>query len=97
MIQTIVVSIVASTGFWTFLNAIIQNKQKSKSVNRKALLALLHDKLYTTAEEIIRNGTVTVDQLDNLNYLITPYFDMGGNGLCKRLYEEVLKLPIKKE
>lgn len=92
----IIVAVVASSGFWAFLQAWIGAKGKKKSVDRKALLALLHDKLYTACREVIKKGEIAADEYENLHYLYEPYLGMGGNGTCERLMNEVDKLPIIK-
>lgn len=94
IIVTIIVTLVASSGFWAFISTIIANKAKKNSVSRKALLALLHDRLYFLLEKYIEQGSVTHDQHENIMYLYNPYVEMGGNGTCERLINEFNKLPI---
>lgn len=94
-ITTIIIAVVASGGFWTMLQKVIESRKNKQSVEREALLALLHDKIYDKCEGIISNGSVSTDEYENLEYLYTPYENMGGNGTCHRLMEEVKKLPIR--
>lgn len=97
VIITIVGAVFASTGFWAFLNNLIQEKRTKESVERTALLGLLHDKIYFLCKEYIKKGHVTIEEYDNLTYLYTPYEKLGGNGTGKRLYEQVKGLPIREE
>ena len=92
----IIIAILGSTGLWTLINNLITNYKNKKSVERSALLALLHDKLYYLCQHFIAKGSITTDELEIIEYLYKPYSALGGNGTCRRLYEEVLKLPIKK-
>ena len=92
----IIIAILGSAGLWTFINNIVTNRKSKKSVERQALLALLHDKMYYLCQHFIEKGTITADELENIEYLYKPYEALGGNGTCKRLYEEVLRLPITK-
>ncbi len=92
----IIIAILGSTGLWTLINNIITYFKDKKSIEKKALLALLHDKLYYLCQHFISKGSITADELENLEYLYKPYSSLGGNGTCKRLYEEVLRLPITK-
>lgn len=85
-------AVFASTGFWTLINAIYQNKAKSKTAERAALVALLHDRIYDLSQHYISRGYVTVEEYDNLNYLWEPYNDLGGNGTGKKLFEQVGKI-----
>ena len=94
LVVTIIITVVASSGFWAFLQSILNNRAKKKSIDRRALLALLHDKLYCSLSEIILKGTISPDDYDNLMYLYEPYKELGGNGTCERMMEEVKKMPI---
>ena len=96
ILVTIIVTVVASSGFWAFLQAVLQNRARKKSIDRKALLALLHDKLYFLLSESVRRGSISADEYENIMYLYEPYAEMGGNGTCERLLKEVNKLPITK-
>ena len=95
MIVTIVVTVLASSGFWAFISAMLVNRIKKKSSSSKALLALLHDRLYYLLENHIAHGSVKPDEHENIMYLYEPYVEMGGNGTCERLIVEFNKLPIE--
>lgn len=91
VLLTAVASVLASTGFWTFLQA----RMNKKSLTRKMLLGLAHDRIIDLCMEYIERGTVTHDELENLlDYLYDPYEKMGGNGSAKRLVEIVKNLPV---
>ena len=86
--------IFASTGFWTFVTKLWETKYRKKSAVTRAVLALLHDKLYYLCEKQINTfGNITADELENLTYLFEPYKEMGGNGTCEHLYNECKNLP----
>ena len=97
IIIAIFTAVFASTGFWTLINTIYQNRAKSKKAEKAALVALLHDRIYDLSQQYITRGFVTVEEYDNLNYLWEPYSDLGGNGTGKKLFEQVGKLDIKGE
>lgn len=88
--------VLASTGFWQFITEWWKKKSGKKTVVAKAVLALLHDKLYYLCEKHIENGYITVDELDNLTWLFEPYEEMGGNGTCRQLFEDCKRLPKAK-
>lgn len=96
MTLQLIIGIFASTGFWSLINTIYINRRKSKSVEDKAIMALLHDRLYELCNNHIKNGYVTQDEYENLIYLYEPYKDLGGNGTCKKLMETVDKLEFRK-
>lgn len=94
---TILASVLASSGLWALLQTLIVNKQTKDTSERKALLALLHDRIYTEAKHRIAEKTISTEDYDNLRYLYEPYKALGGNGTCERLMNEVNRLPIKEE
>ena len=62
-----------------------------------AQIASLHDKIYNKCHYYIEAGWVSLDDLENLDYLYSAYKALGGNGTAKILYEKVKKLPNTKE
>jgi hypothetical protein len=91
----IVLTIFASTGFWTLINNIIDRKSKRKNADTKLLLGLAHDRICYLAEVYIKRGYITKDEYENLNdYLFIPYEERGGNGTAAKLMAEVRKLPM---
>ena len=94
MIVTIIVAVFASTGFWAFINRVMQRKDE-KSPDRQMLLGLAHDRICYLAEKYIEIDGITRDEYENLHdYLYKPYKALGGNGTVDRLMEEVDNLPI---
>lgn len=85
-------SVLASTGFWTFL----QTRREKKSLTRKMLLGLAHDRIIELCMDYIERDSITHDELENLlDYLYDPYEKMGGNGSAKRLVDIVKNLPVR--
>lgn len=52
----------------------------------------MHDRIYTICEEILKEGTLTTEQMRNLEYLYRPYKKLGGNGTGKLMFEAVSEL-----
>lgn len=96
-ILTIIASVLTCSGLWALIQTLVVNKQTKDTAERKALLALLHDRIYTEAKVRIKEGRVSTEDYDNLRYLYEPYKALGGNGTCERLMNEVDRLPIKEE
>lgn len=94
-IINIAIAVVASTGFWTFIQTMWSNRRKGKSTTGAAMLALLHDRLYSLMQKYIDRGSITPDEYENISYLYEPYRRLGGNGTCERLYDEVKSLKIQ--
>lgn len=93
MVITIVGSVLASSGFWAFL----QNRKDKNDSKKELLIGLAHDRIIYLGKSYIDRGYITMDEYENLNdYLYVPYAKNGGNGSAKRVMDEVNKLPIKK-
>lgn len=91
MIVTIVCSVLASSGFWAY----IQKKNDAKDNKTKLLIGLAHDRIMYLGTTYIERGSITKDEYENLHdYLYEPYRAEGGNGSAKRIMNEVDKLPI---
>ena len=90
---TIVCAVVASSGFWAYLQA----RREKKDVKTQMLIGLGHDRILTLGMGYIERGSITEEEYENLyEYLYKPYEKMGGNGSAKRVMAEVNKLPIHK-
>lgn len=89
-----IIAIFASTGFWQFVIAVWQSTKKSQSDLEKAVIAMLHDKIFDKAERYLKRGGITIKELDNLRCLYTPYSGLGGNGTGEKLFKDCLDLPL---
>lgn len=93
MVVTIVCAVIASSGFWAF----IQKKNDNKDVKSQMLIGLAHDRIIFLGMHYIERRWITQDEYENLyEYLYKPYEKLGGNGSAKRIMTEVNKLPIRK-
>ena len=92
MTLTVVVAVIASSGFWAF----IQRKAEKKDLKTEMLVGLAHDRILFLGMKYIERQWITKDEYENLyEYLYRPYEKLGGNGSAKRIMKEVDKLPIK--
>ncbi len=92
MAITIICSVLASSGFWAF----IQKRGEKNDLRTQMLIGLGHDRIINLGMSYIERGWITQDEYENLYvYLYKPYQEMGGNGSAKRVMEEVSRLPIK--
>ena len=93
IIITIICSVIASSGFWTF----VSKRRDNNNAEVKMLLGLGHIKIIDICEKYIDRGYITQEEYDSLyNYLYIPYKELGGNGTAERLVQEVKHLPIKR-
>lgn len=73
----------------------VENMKTKLTSLEVAMKALAHDKIYKLTDEYIDRGWVTLDELDNLEYLYTAYRELGGNGTGEKRYNRVQALPIR--
>lgn len=90
---TIICSVIASSGFWAFMQKITDKKD----VKTQMLIGLAHDRIVWLGMQYVDRGWITQDEYENLyEYLYKPYEKMGGNGSAKRIMQAVNSLPIHK-
>lgn len=93
VIVTIICALIASSGFWAFM----QRKTDKKDLSTKMLIGLGHDRIVELGMMYIERGCITQDEYENLyEYLYKPYSELGGNGSAKKVMEAVQKLPFAK-
>lgn len=91
-IVTIVTAVLASSGFWAFMQWYFDKNDSYK----KLLIGIGHDRIMYLGMRYIKRGYITPDEYENLNdYLYEPYIENGGNGSAKKIMAEVNKLPVK--
>ena len=58
----------------------------------QANVGMMHNTIIRFTDKIIARKSVTYEELATLDSLYVPYSQLGGNGECKRRYEDVNKL-----
>lgn len=94
IIVSLIVAVFASTGFWSFVTRLLEKKSTEKSLERQALLGLLHDRVYTLGNKFIADKKISTADYDNFIYLYEPYDKLHGNGTGKKIKNAVDTLPI---
>lgn len=98
-----IVSILASSGFWAFLQYQYSNKDtvhKALVTQQKAMIDVLiglgHDKIMHLGGKYCDRGYTTHSEYENLyTYIYLPYKALGGNGSADRMMEQVNKLEMR--
>ena len=68
MVVTIVCAVVASSGFWAY----IQKKSEKKDVRTQMLIGLAHDRIIYLGMSYIERGWITQDEYENLHDYVQP-------------------------
>lgn len=88
---TIIGSVIASSGFWAYLQA----HSTHKDAQSQMLIGLAHNEIIKLGTLYLERGYILIDEYENLNdYLYVPYEKLGGNGSAKKIMDHVRKLPI---
>lgn len=92
LIVSIFCSVLASSGFWTFL----QSRNNRDNAERQMLKGLAHDRIMELGLEYIDRGYLSKDEYENLHdYLYIPYKKLDGNGSAEHIMDIVKKLPVR--
>lgn len=71
----------------------IEQMSAKQNIVASANVGLIHNEIISFTNPIIERNAVTYGELATLDSLYIPYSKLGGNGECKRRYEDVNKLP----
>ena len=97
-IVTIVGSVLASSGFWAYLQSRRDRKNAKNDANSAfvdLLKGLAHDRIVFIGNRYLERGWVTKDEYEDfVKYLYEPYERVGGNGMARKVMREVENLPL---
>lgn len=68
---------------------------KRAEEHKKAIKALLHDRLYQSCHFYLEQEWVDMQGLTNVGYIYESYHELGGNGTGTALYNKIKELPIR--
>lgn len=97
-IVTIVGSVLASSGFWAYLQSRRDHKNAKNDANSAfvdLLKGLAHDRIVFIGNRYLERGWITKDEYEDfVKYLYEPYERVGGNGMARKVMREVENLPL---
>lgn len=71
-----------------------EEESREQALIKEGVLALLHDRVYQACQYHIQNNYISIQDLNNLEYLYKGYSGLGGNGTGKELYNRCKALQI---
>lgn len=71
-------------------------KTKQDAIN-DGVKAILHDRIYQAHGYYTRKGYCPLEAKKNIEYLFTPYRNLGGNGTGEQAYKDIMRLPTEPE
>ncbi|MGF2942713.1 hypothetical protein [Enterococcus xiangfangensis] len=79
------------------LDSRLDSLETQGNLRQEASLASLHDRIYSNYEVILKRGSVTLKELNNIGHLWKAYSSLGGNGTGQKMYERICELPVIEE
>lgn len=88
---SMVSALIGGSGLWVWLQS---RSSKHHAVN-DLIVGIARIQIVTLGQYYLERGYILIDEYDDFyNYLYKPYVELGGNGLGKRIFEEVEDLPM---
>jgi hypothetical protein len=85
-------SVLGSGGFWKFLEV----RSHKNNANSRLMMGIAYDKITTLGLHYIERGWITKDELEEFQkYFVSPYLELGGNGVAERIWNDVRTLPFQ--
>ncbi len=78
-----------------WLGKTVWDTVKEQKNMKKAIKALLHDRLYQSSHFYLKQEWVDMEGLTNVGYIYESYHELGGNGTGTALYNKIKELPIR--
>lgn len=91
-----VVSLIIAAALGWAGKAFYATIQEQKAL-KKAVRALLHDRLYQSCRYYIQQGYVDSEGLTNVGLVYEAYHELKGNGTGTNLYERMKALPLRED
>lgn len=90
MANPAVTAVLGSSGIWMW----IKTKTDRNDSEDRLLLAVARNQLVEQGREYLKRGYITMDEYEEYEDHYKLYSDLGGNGLARRVFEQVDNLPM---
>lgn len=90
MANPAVTAILGGSGMWAWA----KTKANHNNNAAKLLLTVSRNQLIELGRTYINRGYVTMDEYEEYEAEYRIYSDLGGNGLARRVFEQVDELPM---
>lgn len=85
-----VTALLGSSGIWVWAKTRVERN----SSEDKLLLAVARSQLIEQGREYLKRGYITMDEYEEYEDNYKLYSNLGGNGLARRIFEQVDDLPM---
>ena len=90
MTNPAVTALLGSSGIWMW----VKTKSDRNSTEDRLLLSVARNQLVDEGREYLKRGYITMDEYEEYEDQYKLYSDLGGNGLARRIFEQVDELPM---
>lgn len=87
---TFMTGVIGSKSLW----ALVESKNTKSRAGHELLLIVSRSEILTLGRHYIEQGYVRFDEYDEFCEMYKHYVDNGGNGLAKKIFEEVGEIPV---
>lgn len=90
MVNPLITTVLSGPGIWAWAKT---RTTRNKSEDR-LLLQVAKNQLVTQGHKYLKRGYITMDEYEEYEAEYQVYSDLGGNGLARRIFEQVYELPM---
>lgn len=90
MANPAVTALLGGSGLW----ALVKTKADHNNNVAKLILSVSRNQLVTLGRGYIERGYITMDEYEEFEAEYQIYSALGGNGLARRIFEQVDELPM---
>ncbi len=90
MANPLVTTVLSGPGIWAWAKTRTTRNQSED----KLLLQVAKNQLVTLGREYLKRGYITMDEYEEYEAEYQVYSSLGGNGLARRIFEQVDNLPM---
>lgn len=85
-----VTALLGSSGIWMWA----KTKADRNNTEDRLLLAVARSQLVNQGRKYLKRGYITMDEYEAYEDNYKLYSDLGGNGLARRIFDQVDELPM---
>ena len=85
-----VTALLGGSGIWAWAKA----KTDRNGLEDRLLLGVARSQLVHDGRKYLKRGYITMDEYEEYEEQYKIYHDLGGNGLARRIFEQVDNLPM---
>ena len=86
----VVTTLLGSSGIWMW----VKTKSDRNNSEDRLLLTVARNQLVRQGRKYLKRGYITMDEYEEYEDYYKLYSDLGGNGLARRIFEQVDDLPM---